>query len=88
MAGNKPLPADYALDALREEVLRRQKITGDITYSYGRLICDLQPGERERILKRYRRNYYRRNKAAPLRLEDYDNDEEIQRFLAEIAEEE
>lgn len=84
MAYSKKLPPDYALDALRAEVLRRQKITGDVTYSHGRLVAEITPSEREIILRQYRRNFYRRHRSAPMHLEDLEDETEIQRYLREL----
>lgn len=61
------LPADYALDALSEEALRRGKNMGRPDYSYGKLVVDTTEAEREQILEDYRRNFhrkYRRRKKA------------------------
>lgn len=58
-AGNK-LPGDYALDALALEVDRRSKKMNRPDYSYGKLIADTTPAERERIADTYRTEYKRK----------------------------
>lgn len=58
-AGNK-LPGDYALDALALEVDRRAKKMNRPDYSYGKLIADTTPAERERIADTYRAEYKRK----------------------------
>lgn len=58
-AGNK-LPGDYALDALALEVDRRAKRMGRPDYSYGKLIADTTPAERELIADSYRAEYRRK----------------------------
>lgn len=47
------LPADYAIDGLSLEASRRAKALGR-PYSYGQLIADTTPEERERIVESYR----------------------------------
>lgn len=50
------LPADFGVNALSDEALRRGT-------SYGKLVARLQPGEREEILEKYRaRHKKQRNK--------------------------
>lgn len=48
----KKLPEDYALDALAREARRREALLGR-PYSYGRLVSDTTPEERERICCAY-----------------------------------
>ena len=48
------LPADYAIDALSKEAERRAKKMNRPDYSYGKLIADTTPEERERIVDAYR----------------------------------
>lgn len=57
--GNK-LPGDYALDALALEVDRRAKQMNRPDYSYGKLIADTTPEERELIADSYRAEYKRK----------------------------
>lgn len=54
MCERKKLPGDYALDALAREADRRAKQRGDPSYSYGKLIADTTPWEREMIKDAYR----------------------------------
>ena len=48
------LPEDYAIDALAVEVDRRKKKLNRPDYSYGKLVADTTPQERERICDEYR----------------------------------
>lgn len=48
------LPADYAIDALALETDRRRKALGR-SYSYGKLIADTTPAQREQIAEDYRK---------------------------------
>lgn len=57
MGAHQKLPGDYALDALAQEVDRRAKQRGDPSYSYGKLIAQTTPEERERIADTYRAEY-------------------------------
>lgn len=54
MSGRGKLPADYAIDALALEVDRRAKKMNRPDYSYGKLIADTTPEEREQIADTYR----------------------------------
>lgn len=47
------LPADYAIDGLSLEASRRAKALGR-PYSYGQLIADTTPAQREQIVESYR----------------------------------
>lgn len=47
------LPADYAIDGLSLEASRRAKALGR-PYSYGQLIADTTPAQREKIVESYR----------------------------------
>lgn len=49
----KKLPADYAIDALALEAERRSKELG-YPYSYGKLVADTTPQQREKIAEEYR----------------------------------
>lgn len=57
MGGRSKLPADYAIDALSLEAERRAKKMNRPDYSYGKLIADTTPEERERIADTYRAEY-------------------------------
>lgn len=48
------IPADYAIDALSLEAERRRKLMGVPGYSYGQLVADTTPSERENIAEAYR----------------------------------
>lgn len=49
----KKLPEDYAIDALALEAERRSRELG-YPYSYGKLVADTTPEQREEIAERYR----------------------------------
>lgn len=51
---DKDIRNDYAIDALALEVDRRKPLKGR-SYSYGHLVADTTPEERERIAERYRK---------------------------------
>lgn len=61
MAGKK-LPGDYAIDALAVEAERRAGILGRPDYSYGKLVADTTPEQRERIADDYRARKSRETK--------------------------
>lgn len=48
------IPADYAIDALALEAERRRRRMGIPGYSYGQLVADTTPAERESIAEAYR----------------------------------
>lgn len=56
--------SDLALTALAVEAERRRKARGLIRYSYGDLVADTTPGERQQIIENYRRRQKRRDPAA------------------------
>lgn len=60
MGQSKKLPGDYAIDALSLEAERRAKKMNRPDYSYGKLIADTTPEERERIADTYRAEYRRK----------------------------
>lgn len=51
--GYSRIPLDYPIDALALEASRRSRILGR-PYSYGQLIADTTPEEREKIAEEYR----------------------------------
>lgn len=55
----KKLPEDYGINAKVAEVERRRKLPGNHGYSYGRLIADTTPAQREQIKERYREAFLR-----------------------------
>ena len=54
------LPEDYRVDALAVEAGRRAREMGRPDYSYGKLVADTSPEEREQIANDYRKNFKRR----------------------------
>lgn len=47
------IPGDYAIDALSMEAERRRKQMGVPKYSYGQLVADTTPAQREQIAEDY-----------------------------------
>lgn len=47
------IPGDYAIDALSLEAERRRKQMGVPRYSYGQLVADTTPAQREQIAEDY-----------------------------------
>lgn len=62
MSRSGKLPGDFAIDALSLEVERRKKRTGDYRYTYGRLVADTTPAEREAIVEQYRKDHRKRKR--------------------------
>ena len=56
----KQLPNDVALLALTAEAERRRKEKGLIRYTYGNLVADTTPEERQQIVEDYKKNYGRK----------------------------
>lgn len=54
------LPEDYRVDAIAVEAERRAREMGRPDYSYGKLVSDTTPEEREQIVEEYRKNFRRR----------------------------
>lgn len=54
------LPEDYPIDALAAEAERRGKAMGRADYSYGKLVADTTPLEREQICDEYYREMTQR----------------------------
>lgn len=52
--------SDIALSALAIEAERRRKARGLIRFNYGDLVAELKPGERQRIIERYKEGLHRR----------------------------
>ena len=52
MARSVTLPDDYAIDAISTEAWNRRT-------SYGRLVAELTPQERQKIIDDYRRKFFR-----------------------------
>ena len=62
------IPADYAIDALSMEAERRRKQKGLVRYSYGELVADTSPAEREAIAEAYRQKLIRAQKKGQYRV--------------------
>ena len=62
------IPADYAIDALSMEAERRRKQKGLVRYSYGQLVADTTPAERETIAEDYRQKLIRAQKKGKYRV--------------------
>lgn len=52
--------SDLALTALAVEAERRRKEKGLLRYSYGNLVADTSPKERQQIIARYRKRHRER----------------------------
>lgn len=59
----KQTTKDYALLALTAEAEKRRKALGLRRYSYGNLVADTTPEERQRIVEDYKKSRSRRKSA-------------------------
>ena len=56
------LPVDYTVDALAVEAERRAREMGRPDYSYGKLVADTSPEEREQIAEDYKKHFKRKHR--------------------------
>ncbi len=80
------LSADYGIDAMVAEVERRKGISGDTTFSYGKLAASLNPQERQRIKEDYRRNFHSKGRECTGKLKEFSDEEDVNLILAKAGE--